>query len=1660
MIYKYFISSEMQHRLDSANLGDDVVRHLKKFSQLNSELNASDLTSRLIVSKIQNNSGLRFIWFREIRQNVCVYVLRRIYRHDEYIKKVNDATKHHWIKRHELSDAEQAELEDLFASFFVEEKKENLPEEYRKYEDKRAFDAYHDVVFYELPLWSDGMKRVPDRHLQQVQEALPELAENNLSGHTQLGVFMYITTGSYCITFRLGTPNADGKSDVYLLQIVEGIEPNIDELLDRKYDREPVEDLQNLSSKCYPDYFTYELDPWIDIEHDDDANLALSEEEIKILQTVQFPFFVSGLAGSGKSTILYYLFANIYKYEARSNPEHRLIFLSYNKDLVDIACSRVRSILRLHPTNEGFKTYFDSEENLNHFNRSFKAFRDFLKNEFLDEDARKRFSEEKHITYETFIDLYNNRYKQAGRRLSPAILWSVIRTFIKGRRMDYFTPDDYASDEITRGDRTVDIEAFREAYRIWENWYRGLEREGYWDDLDLVRYVLSHTFAESVFHSYSVIFCDEAQDFTKLEIDLILKLSKHSEFLLSAHPSDRRIPIAFAGDPNQTISPTGFRWAGTKAIFNESFRDSLDSYPDLDDPELSKNYRSQLGIVKFANTIQSIRYYYFDSTSRDRKLQSVRERVREENPDALEYVAFYSFDQHRDVILSNLHNANVITAGDGEVGNTADFPDVLDWFNKHDQSENDAPEVGNRLKTAIGTKGLDYKAVMLLNFSNDPAYRLFQKIVNDQPMTDSERFEASHFFTKLYIAVSRAKEQLFIVDTDESYNLFWQYFINPEKWETLIERFVKDTEKRRLVGRLCMGNIDTLPQRLSDTYDPAENGRQAFNKAKGDRSITLMQSARSYFLEAQLTALAEECDAYIFLFNNKFEKAGDKFLSLNQNDKRQEAINAYWKGMCWQKLTEQIGKLTSPSSYDVVRNLAARFMTAEVTALEFVQRIVDSIDSYQDATQSHLEDRYIWDEIFGTMTTKMLALEPVAITVSLLNNLNLLSRYERYGQNLMPLRANLYFRRAAFFNEGVPPTSSSYRKEDYLQAIDLWERAGKQNGNHNYLLAKKFTSSSISEEIHWMNELHENTEIVTLYGGRHHEKMLDDEAGNIVFNSLLALNRYDEAIDYGFPKERDAKWNRLYQKDRKLFLTRVILPDFNQEKFYFLADRIEHEGSTVFDDGLSKEEYAMIFNLIMSGDDDKPGWVYFATSIKDERGNRVFKNNGNIINILDAISEQIISSINAGKESKLLSSYLLETLFDRDYNYGRTERYIKVLTAIFGQDMFFKEDFRVSGTRRNRYFLEFAALDGDQLNLIKSHICSFVKDYLSRCQKVTNATVNEVKALMRAAEVCVPYDEASTPLYAEVTKNYRKWLKDTKFSQVHSWMEQRLALNEYIDVVALRKHTFADFINTIKTKEFSIETFVNGLFIEDAAMLVCAINADNGDYTYEGTLLSARLLYQRRLRRDNLRPFAFVDGLVKRLDKYINIAIDELFNRPGRLNETEFKFLAFAWEAIYSRHADVAMRYNKLLAKPRLARLSIMTEYVKKRALLHYSYLDKREFEKKKAEYGIQMTKDYLPATYPFIGEKETKNNHSDPTSTDSDFGSSTTPTVAPKEKTTTKGKTRSSRSKSKSTKEQPIDATKQAYLTVAKNMKASGMSANEIMKMVPGLTIAEIEDL
>lgn len=141
MIYKYIVTSEVKSRLAKENLGKDVKDRLDNFLSCDNQMNATSLKENLLVSKF--HSGFRFVWFQEIRRDVCLYILRRIYRHVEYNNNLNEVTRLSWMNRHALSPDEQGEVDTEFAKYFKEAKKDNLPDEYCKYEDSRA---PHDPV--------------------------------------------------------------------------------------------------------------------------------------------------------------------------------------------------------------------------------------------------------------------------------------------------------------------------------------------------------------------------------------------------------------------------------------------------------------------------------------------------------------------------------------------------------------------------------------------------------------------------------------------------------------------------------------------------------------------------------------------------------------------------------------------------------------------------------------------------------------------------------------------------------------------------------------------------------------------------------------------------------------------------------------------------------------------------------------------------------------------------------------------------------------------------------------------------------------------------------------------------------------------------------------------------------------------------------------------------------------------------------------------------------------------------------------------------------------------------------------------------------------------------------------------------------------------------
>ena len=391
------------------------------------------------------------------------------------------------------------------------------------------------------------------------------------------------------------------------------------------------EDVGRVCRRSYPSIVVYDEEVWMRIQANADANLALSPEEESVLESVmtpdqddaRYPLFINGRPGSGKSTVLQYLFSE-YLTHAIENGGARIhdgppLYLTYSDALLDRAKTVCRSILHCG-AKQAAKSGGTSDENRidTLLDVAFRNMKDYLL-ERLPSEERRRYGRDSYVTFARFRREWNRARGQLPqpdvRRIDPDLAWHAIRTYIKGMTLETDGPMDpeYYEQELARDRRTLRGDTFRLIHKhVWERWYLSrCEQDGWWDDQDLALAVLQ---SAAPLARHSVVFCDESQDFTNLELELIERLSLFSERQLEPHQL-RDVPYAFAGDPFQTLNPTGFDWGATQASFHDNIVRLLDPHGRgklrFNFQELSFNYRSSEHIVRLTNLVQLLRARMF-----------------------------------------------------------------------------------------------------------------------------------------------------------------------------------------------------------------------------------------------------------------------------------------------------------------------------------------------------------------------------------------------------------------------------------------------------------------------------------------------------------------------------------------------------------------------------------------------------------------------------------------------------------------------------------------------------------------------------------------------------------------------------------------------------------------------------------------------------------------------------------------------------------------------------------------------------------------------------------------------------------------------------------------------------------------------------------------
>jgi hypothetical protein len=347
------------------------------------------------------------------------------------------------------------------------------------------------------------------------------------------------------------------------------------------------------------------------------------------------------------------------------------------------------------------------------------------------------------VTWRDF-DSWFARMRQALKAIDAHQAFEEIRGVIAAQAEGLLSREQYRALGVRR---SIFAAADRDRlYDVFEK-YRAWLREQKFFDAGL----LAHEWRALATARYDFVVIDEVQDLTAAQLALVLKtLKSPGQFLL-------------CGDSNQIVHPNFFSWSGVKSLFW--------SDPDLaarqDLRILSANYRNGRETTRLANALLKIKHKRFGSIDRESNflVQSVGGE-----PGQIVLLP------DRDSVKREL---------DAKIRQSTQFAVLV-------MREEDKSAARQHFSTPLvfsvqEAKGLEYENIVLYRFVSNQR-REFDEIVQDvsaedlaletldyaraRDKTDKSLEIYKFFVNSLYVALTRATRNLYIIESDAGHAVF------------------------------------------------------------------------------------------------------------------------------------------------------------------------------------------------------------------------------------------------------------------------------------------------------------------------------------------------------------------------------------------------------------------------------------------------------------------------------------------------------------------------------------------------------------------------------------------------------------------------------------------------------------------------------------------------------------------------------------------------------------------------------------------------------------------------------------------------------------------------------------------------------------------------
>jgi len=339
-----------------------------------------------------------------------------------------------------------------------------------------------------------------------------------------------------------------------------------------------------------------------------------------------------------------------------------------------------------------------------------------------------------------------------------------------------------------------------------------------------------------------------------------------------------------------------------------------------------------------------------------------------------------------------------------------------------------------------------------------------------------------YFINRLYVAASRAKNMLIIVDDDEGINFLWK---NPQiqSIDTLIEAY-KNASKygwnTELINYVQEGTENIWAQ---DRDEPESLAKEFHQAGYAERDPYKLRLAEANYHRCGKESLAKLCRSERYEIEGKFREAGELYLKLNQKEK---ALENFWKATEFNIIAQ------SQEFENTPEQRAAHFHFGDKSKEEtehFLEFLFEQV-------KGPAKLKFVWDPLWQKFVNECLS---VGLALPKSNN-------------------KIYFLLKKLEDNGLKPSDTAryaklaFQSEDYNYAIELWEKTVASPDSQQYFRAKSITEV-YPNNLSWLHKLGDRDSIITEYC-KNIQIEIAVEYINIIYDALLKSKNYNMLCEF------------------------------------------------------------------------------------------------------------------------------------------------------------------------------------------------------------------------------------------------------------------------------------------------------------------------------------------------------------------------------------------------------------------------------------------------------------------------------------------------------------------------------------------------------------------